>query len=82
MTSYYQLLNLSMSSAKERQAKRRAKLRENPEIYKKYLEEDRMRKRKHRALLKETLSPQKLKQFKEKECKRVKKAQKSNGLRA
>ena len=33
-----------MSSAKERQAKRRAKIREDPELYKAHLEKDRKRK--------------------------------------
>ena len=66
-----------MSSAKERQAKRRAKIRENPELYKRYLEEDRSRKRKHRASLKETESPQELKEFQEKERKRVREYRKN-----
>ena len=65
-----------MSSAKERQAKRRAKIRENPELYKRYLE-DRSRKRKHRASLKETESPQELKEFQEKERKRVREYRKN-----
>ena len=34
-----------MASAKERQAKRRARIRENPELYKAHLEKDRKRKR-------------------------------------
>ena len=33
-----------MASARERQAKRRAKIKENPELYKAYLEKDRKRK--------------------------------------
>lgn len=33
-----------MSSAKERQAKRRAKIREDPEFYKAHLKKDRKRK--------------------------------------
>ena len=33
-----------MASARERQAKHRAKIRENPELYKAYLEKDRKRK--------------------------------------
>ena len=33
-----------MSSAKERQAKHRAKIRNNPDLYKAYLEKDRKRK--------------------------------------
>ena len=34
-----------MSTAKERQTKRRAKLRKNPHLYKTYLEKDRSRKK-------------------------------------
>lgn len=33
-----------MASARERQAKRRAKIKENPELYKAYLEKDRKRR--------------------------------------
>ena len=33
-----------MASARERQAKRRAKIKENPDLYKAYLEKDRKRK--------------------------------------
>ena len=49
-------------------SQKKSQNQENPELYKKYLEEDRSRKQKHRASLKETESPQELKEFQEKEA--------------
>lgn len=42
-----------MSTAKERQAKRRAKIKANPELYKAQLEKDRQRKKLQRAAQRE-----------------------------
>ena len=58
-------------------SQKKSQNQENPELYKRYLEEDRSRKRKHRASLKETESPQELKEFQEKERKRVREYRKN-----
>lgn len=42
--------SLAMSSAKEKQAKRRTKLKENSELYNTYLEKDRQRKAVQRSV--------------------------------
>ena len=59
-------------TAKECQAKRRAKIRENPESYQSYLRKDRERKKKKRYTAAQSLTPSKLAEHRMKESQRVK----------
>ena len=59
-------------TAKERQAKRRAKIRENPESYQSYLRKDRERKKKKRYAAAQSMTPSELAEHCMKESQRVK----------
>ena len=60
-------------TAKERQAKRRAKIRENPESYQSYLRKDsRERKKKKRCAAAQSMTPSELAEHRMKESQRVK----------
>ena len=61
-----------MSTAKERQAKRRAKIKADPELYKAELLKDRERKQHQRKALREKMSEQQLEEHKLKERLRIK----------
>ena len=59
-------------TAKERQAKRRAKVRENSELYQSYLQKDKERKKKRRDEAKQSMTPSELEEYRMKEKMRVK----------
>ena len=62
-----------MSTCKERQAKRRAKIKQNKELYQAYLESDKKRKAARRATLKSQMSAHQLEEHRVKERMRVRK---------
>ena len=56
----------------QKMARRRAKLNSNPELKKAYLEKDRLRKIEYRTKRNQKMTAYQLKQFKLKECERMK----------
>ena len=75
-----QLLNQIMASNKERQAKRRAKLQNDNEAYKEYLEKDRQRKATQLSAAKETMRNTEVKEHHLKEKLRIRQYQERKKL--
>ena len=71
-----------MSTAKERQAKRRAKIKADPELYEAQLQKDRERKKHQREALRETMSEQQLQEHKLKERLRIKHYRSKKSMKA
>ena len=71
-----------MSSSKERQAKRRKRMKENKKLYDAYLEKDRKRKAERRATLKLKMSQSQLEELKVKERIRLKRYREKKKLEA